>query len=69
MNEIISFTDRAKEVADEIIWKCDCGNCAFILHVSQAIECSKCGVIQSGSEMETTLRNWTRKVREGEDDE
>jgi len=64
---IVDFITEA-EKREELIWKCGCGNCAFILYHDHRIECSDCGKFQTGIDMSMTVRKWTRKSNDTPED-
>lgn len=50
------------------IWRCDCGNCAFVLYENGGVECSECGEMQVGDVVYTIPRRCTRRIEYNEDE-
>lgn len=64
MNKILNFNEEA-EKKEPLIWRCDCGNCAFMIYENGDLECTDCGALQNGvTEHYMTIRKWTRKSEE-----
>lgn len=58
---VIDFQKEVEKI-EPMIWKCNCGNCAFLLYINGMIECSDCGTCQNGlTEHYQVVRKWTRK--------
>lgn len=61
MTQVINFR-KAVEERERLIWKCNCGNCSFILYEDGDLECAECNEFQNGvTEHLKTIRKWTRK--------
>lgn len=60
---IINFQEEA-EKREPLIWRCNCGNCAFMLYEDGKVECSECNTFHHEIvEHYTVVRKWTRKKR------
>ncbi len=59
--EIIELRKKAEE-KDGMIWRCGCGDCAFIIYDNGAIECVDCNAFQRHETLTPIARRWSVKV-------
>ncbi len=58
---VINFNEEVEKI-EPLIWKCDCGNCSFMIHSNGNLECAECNKDHSHvTEHMQTVRKWTRK--------
>jgi len=66
MSDVVEFRGASVETQDpdDLVWKCDCGNCAFLIYASGAVECSDCGIFHDmyDASVQATLRQWVKKI-------
>ena len=61
---VLEFNKEAEKL-EPLIWRCDCGNCSFLIFENGQLECAACGTDHSNvTEHYQTIRKWTRKVNE-----
>ena len=60
MSKIVDFRNEAEKL-ERCVWKCDCGNCSFMLYDDGGIQCADCEAFQNDTGHEVAIAKWTKK--------